>query len=256
MSSEQPGSTGQEPSGSAAKPPRKPRRKAARKKAAEAAALHKAERRLKRRGGRHGAGPGVPQAVEKSAGDGGAGKKAGRIQTPARLSADSNARVTWLLDLLAWAGHDAVAKRVDLRGSSAALPPVILPEVAPDVLVALDTVDALRRLRSRHRAFSQMAGRYSALLLAARDTGRRLRLELWDLDETGALRPADERLAKLWPQLESYLEGEVWLADEAALRARLARASEGSLPAALVRRNPVAFGLGLARPPADEGATP
>lgn len=210
---------------------------------ANTAAITKAERRLNRRAGRDDAGPGVPKAVERT----GAGKLA--IQTPARLSVDDNARLTWMLDLLAWTGHGVVAGRIDLRGTSAALPPVVLPEVGADLLVALEPVDAIRRLRSRHRAFSQMAGRYSALLLAARDAGRRLRIEMWDLDEHGALRAPDPSLDRLWPQLASYLEGEVFLGDEATLKARMALALATPLAPSLVARNPVAWGLHLAQGP-------
>ena len=212
---------------------------------AKTGAISKAERRLNRPAGRQGAGPGVPKAVERGSG----GRVA--IQTPARLSVDDNARLTWMLDLLAWAGHGEVAGRIDLRGTSAALPPVVLPEVGDTWLVALEPVDAIRRLRSRHRAFSQMAGRYSALLIAARDAGRKLRVEMWDLDASGAIRPHDSALDKLWPQLGSYLGGEVILADAALLADRLAKAKAGGLPAELVGRNPVAWGVNLAAGPCE-----
>ncbi|MCO4762287.1 MAG: hypothetical protein KC502_12325 [Myxococcales bacterium] len=218
----------------------KRRRGPGRPAGANTAAINKAERRLKKKGGRRGGAPGIPQAVERGAGVGKAMQ-----QTPARLSADDNARVSWQLDVLAWAGHGVVAPKVDLRGPSAPLPAVILPKVGDTALIALEPVDAIRKLRSRHRAFSQMAGRYSALVLAARDTERQLTIELWDLDAAGNVRPPDESMARLWPQLATYLEAQVTIGTDELLRERLALAATGPLPEALTRRNPVAWGLQL-----------
>ncbi len=218
------------------RPPRSERKPRRRKKAAVA----RAQQQLKRSGGRARAGRGVPKAVDRGLGQG-----APSPRSHPRGAAGGDARVSWLLDALAWAGHGAVAPRLDLRGVRSPLPAVVLPAVGEDQLVALDHADAIRALRSRHRAFSQIAGRYSALVLAARESGRSLHIEVWDIDDRGALLPEDAALVTLLPQLATYLEATVVYADAALRAARVATLQTAALPAALVDRNPVACGLAL-----------
>ena len=150
-------------------------------------------------------------------------------------------RSTWLLDLLAWARHGAVAPKIDLRGQRAALPPVILP-VADGRLVAMEDAAAIFRLRSRHRAFSQIAARYSPLVVGAGDAGARIVLEIWDCAQPAADR---EVLMRIADQLATYLEADVTVHDLKQAQPILANIDAAALPKALLDRNPLAWQLAL-----------
>ena len=126
---------------------------------------------------------------------------------------------------------------------------MVLPEVeGPEGgrrLVALDLGDALRKLKSRSRSFSQIAGRFSPLVLAAREGELSLWIELWDLDEDGRLNPPDPWLTETASKLASYLEATVTLGTARQLSERAARL--GEVPDELRRRNPMAAAMGWAR---------
>lgn len=175
---------------------------------------------------------GVPRAVERSRG----GKPVVSLEMDA-------ARVVWALDLLAWIRHGQLAAKLDMRGYRAPLPAIVLP--GSDQVVALEDVTAVRKLRSRHRAFSQIAGRYSPLVIGARDAGARIRLELWDLD---TIDHGDaEALQKTSAQLADYMQADVRLfgrSDAARAFATVDdRLSSGELvfPDKLTARNPMAW---------------
>lgn len=193
--------------------------------------------RLKRldarvRAGHHGDAAGVPRAIERR---------------PDAAPSDDDGRLLWLLDLLAWAGHGRVAARLDVRAGRTAMPAVILAD-GDGPLVAVDDAQALARLAARHRAFSQVAARYAALLLAARDQGRPLVVELWDLGALLDGQPPVARLDQTAAALARYHEASYHVGDLATLATRMAlaqrRAAEQALPAALVARNPLAQLLG------------
>ncbi len=171
---------------------------------------------------------GVPRAVERA--------KAGKPVVDLDIAA---ARTTWLLDVLAWARHGVVAARIDLRGPRAALPPVVLPAVGDDRVVALEPAAALDRLRSRHRAFSQMAGRYSPLVIGSRDAGRGLAIEIWALGEVAI---DAERLAE---QLAEYMQADVTVHDRQQAAAIVADIDWSTAPPDLLERNPLAWGWAL-----------
>ncbi len=169
---------------------------------------------------------GIPKAVQRNRG----GKPVVQLDIGA-------ARVTWMLDLLAWARHGAVANRIDLRGQRAALPPVVLP-ITDGKLIAMEDAVAIRRLRSRHRAFSQIAGRYSPLVVGAGDAGARIHLEIWDLADQTEDR---EALLKLAPQLADYLQADVSVHGRADAVAALAALDPSTIPAKIGERNPLAW---------------
>jgi|GEM_PF-5667616 len=179
---------------------------------------------------------GVPRAVEK--------RRAGKPVVELDMGA---AQQTWLLDVLAWINESRVAPRIDTRGQRAALPPVILPSNAGSDVVAYETADAIRRLKSRHRAFSQIAGRYSPLVIGARDAGVGLRIVIYDLlnDEP------DEGLDRISSQLADYLEGTVTLHGAATARTQAA-GFQGEIPESVRSRNPVAWALGGFAAPAQD----
>ena len=195
----------------------------------QSGAMSKRDKRSK------GARKGIPRSVQRNAG----GKPVIQLDMPA-------ARVTWLLDLLAWARHGGVAARIDLRGQRAALPPVVLP-VETGRLVAMEDAAAITRLRSRHRAFSQIAGRYTPLVVGAGDAGATIHLEIWHLPE-GEPDPAEtEHLEKLAPQLAEFLGAEIVLLGRKDAAEALKQLDAGSIPAAIEERNPLAWQLALLR---------
>ena len=106
---------------------------------------------------------GVPAAVGKP-----------RHGAPGQVIDPAVLRESWTLDVLAWAQYGVMAKKIDVHGSHAALPPVILPDDGKGRTVALDLLAALHALRRRPRAFSQMAGRYAPLVIGAQDRQRPL----------------------------------------------------------------------------------
>ncbi len=143
-------------------------------------------------------------------------------------------REAWTLDLLAFTIHDAVASRVDLRGERSPLPPVMLD--LPDAVVALDLWQSVAALHSRPRSFSQIAGRYSPLVLGARESGKPLRIAWWDL--RGEMPDDADKGAQA---LAKYLEATVTLHTLNDARAALRKLP--ALPAKLLDRNPLAWGL-------------
>ncbi len=179
-------------------------------------------------------GGGVPRAVEKRPG----GKPVVGLDMTA-------ARETWLLDLLAWIRHGQVAARIDLRGPRSPLPPVVLPANDSAHVIGLESATAVRKLRSRHRAFSQIAGRYSPLVVGARDSGASVIIEIWDTQEAGTT----DDLGKLADQLAEYLQASVTLHNLSEARALLAELDISQLPQALVARNPIAWACALTGPP-------
>ena len=204
---------------------------------AKRARIGKAQHRLRKGRGKLDDNTGIPVAVGRPQAE--PNRSRGGVDVVAW-------RATWMLDLLAWARHGQVAPRVDLRGPRSPLPPVILPEAANDTLVCLDLLEAVVKLRSRKRAFSQVAGRYSPLVLGAREAGRKLVIEMWDLDGGHLQGDAAEGIQGLVEQLAEYLQAEVTLhgpADLAGLQAALRREPP---PMTLVERNPVAWALSIA----------
>lgn len=178
-------------------------------------------------------GDGVPRSVQRRPG--------GKPVVELDISA---ARETWLLDILAWCRHGAVAARIDVRGSRAALPPVILPDVGGGRVVALETAAAIDRLRSRHRAFSQIAGRYAPLVIGARDAGQRLCIEVWRCTPDG------DDIGPLCAQLAEYLDADITQHTLVEATAALRSAPWPTAPAELTARNPLAWLRAL-----DQGAS-
>lgn len=170
---------------------------------------------------------GVPRSVQRNAG----GKPVIQLDMGA-------ARHVWLLDLLAWTRHGGVALKIDMRGPRAPMPPVILPNVN-GVLVALEDAGAVRRLRSRHRAFSQIAGRYTPLVVGAKDQGTRIVLEVWDFEG------GDDAIGKLAPQLADFIGADVTVHDRHEAAEVLRAIDPTQIPASLVKRNPLAWQLQL-----------
>ncbi len=223
-----------------------------------------AERKLHRRRQAFTDEPGIPKSVERRRGNPLAGID--------HLS--ESARQAWALDLLAWGRYGQMAPRVDQRGHRASMPLVVLPEAPDDELVCLDLARSVNRLRSRHRAFSQVAGRYSPLVLAARESGRRLRIEVWDLDgdvvrsgdfteaettpdfsiadaitsEDGTPRgrQPDERVAAMLRKVATYIDAEITVETLTEARALMAGLLDRSLPDELIARNPLAWALQMA----------
>lgn len=196
--------------------------------------LRGAERKIRR-----GEAEGAPKAVER------------RPEAPAE-ALDSrhtgDARVAWLLDLLALGRTGRVAERLDLRAQRATMPPVVLAGRADDPadpIVALDDAAAIGRLAARNRAFSQIAARFAPLAMVAREQGRPLRIELWDIGALVDGADAVPRLPETAEALARYLEAEFVLPDADALQAALAagRAALAEHPdAARIReRNPLAW---------------
>ncbi|HAN30747.1 MAG TPA: hypothetical protein DCQ06_04050 [Myxococcales bacterium] len=180
--------------------------------------------------------PGVPRVVDRQIGRG------SKSDSNQRNLLDNRA---WMLDLMAWARYDRVAPKIHLNVLSPRMPALVLPQVhEPDQsewIVALDLADALRKLKSRSRAFSQIAGRFSSLVLAARESSVALRIEIWDLDLSGAIREPDSWLQDTARQLAKYLEAEVVIIERSELRQRLAKAAMAPEP--LRMRNPMAAAL-------------
>lgn len=204
--------------------------------------------------------PGIPKSVERR-------RKSARIG--AEYLADA-ARRTWALDLLAWARYGQIAPRIDSRGAGASLPPVILPDAPDGELVCLDLAVSVDRLRSRHRAFSQVAGRYSPLVLGARESGRRLRIEVWDLEgmfsgldafseeatlpeisiadavaDGGSQRDKGDGLEAMLAKVATYIDADISLESLTEARALLAGLAHAPFPDELVARNPLAWVLRL-----------
>lgn len=159
-----------------------------------------------------------------------------------------DARVAWLLDLLAFGRTGRVAERVDLRAQRATMPPVVLagrPDEPEDPIVAFDDAAAIGRLASRNRAFSQIAARYAPLAMVAKEQGRPLQIELWDVAALVDGAEPVPRLADTADALARYLEASFTLPDAAALRHGIAaaRASlSGHAEADRLRaRNPLAW---------------
>ena len=176
------------------------------------------------------------------------------------------------MDLIAWGRYGQVAPRVDQRGPGSSMPPVILPDAPDGELVCLDLAASVDRLRSRHRAFSQVAGRYSPLVLAARESNRRLRIEVWDLDgvfvgaggftEAATLpeisiadvlldgqpppRGGSEGLEAMLRKVATYIDAEIALESLQEARAVLSGLLSDPLPDEMVARNPLAWALQLA----------
>ena len=226
-----------------------------------AAPIEAAERALHRRRQSFLDEPGIPQAVQR--------QRKG-AQQGAEFTGRA-ARAAWLLDLLAWGRYGQVAPRVDQRGPGSSMPPVILPDAPDGELVCLDLAASVDRLRSRHRAFSQVAGRYSALVLAARESNRRLRIEVWDLDgiflDSGAFteaatlpeisiadvldgqsapRGGGEGLESMLRKVATYIDADISLESLLEARALLSDLLDDPMPDALVARNPLAWALQLA----------
>lgn len=116
------------------------------------------------------------------------------------------------------------------------------------LVVALDPLDAIARLRSRKRAFSQIAGRYSALLVGARDVGAGLHITWWNIGgDAHALSPAvddDAWAASLADQLVSYLSESgvpVQLERLGPDDARRLLDAASDIPETLAARNPLAW---------------
>jgi len=169
--------------------------------------------------------PGIPQAVSKSR------PSQSFTLDPKRL------RDSWILDLLAFARHGLWAKKLDMHGAAAAMPPVILN--TQEHVIALDLYDSLHALRSRPRAFSQQAGRYSPLVLGAQDNGKKLVIELWSLHEEPT-----EAEGKLLDALAKYLQAAVTLHGPAEMKAQLKTLVGQKLPDEICARNPLAWLLG------------
>ncbi len=208
--------------------------------------------------------PGIPKAV---------GRRRGSPLARSDFISDV-ARQAWALDLLAWGRYGQLAPRVDRRGPRASMPPVVLPEAPDDELVCLDLACTVDRLRSRHRAFSQVAGRYSPLVLAARESGRRLRIEVWDLDGdivhgsdfseavtmpdldiVDAVESADgvplgrqhnDNVAALLRKVATYIDAEISLESLTEARALLSGLLDRQFPDELIARNPLAWALKMA----------
>lgn len=172
---------------------------------------------------------GVPVAIAKQ-----------RHGAPGQVLDADVLRDSWTLDILAWVQHGEMANKIDLHGVHAPLPPVILPKDSQGRTVALDLTLALYALRSRPRAFSQMAGRYAPLVIGAQDKGRALRIELWTLE--GELEDPD-KWHKTAEALATYLHAEVVLRGPEDARRLLLQAQARGLPEALQARNPVAWAL-------------
>jgi len=147
-------------------------------------------------------------------------------------------RLGWTLDLLAWARHGAVAHKVDMRGERAPMPPILLAN--GEQIVALELAGAVRALSSRPRAFSQVAARFSPMVIGSQDSGARLVIEIWDVDAE-----PDDDDAKLAGALAKYLTADVRFFGRTAAAAALAGVSEW--PQALLERNPLAWVLTLQR---------
>ncbi len=169
--------------------------------------------------------PGIPQAVSKSR------PSQSFTLDPQRL------RDSWTLDLLAFARHGLWAKKLDMHGVAAAMPPVILN--TPDRVIALDLYDSVYALRSRPRAFSQQAGRYSPLVLGAQDNGKKLAIELWSLHEEPT--ESENNLAEA---LAKYLQADITLHGPAQMHAHLKSLVGKELPEEIRVRNPLAWLLG------------
>ena len=177
-------------------------------------AMSRHEQRV--RSGEAGGEAGVPRAVDRRP-----------DQTAGAAAGPSDARIAWMLDLLAFAGHGRVAAHVDLRASRASMPPVVLAD-GDGAIVALDDAAALARLASRHRAFSQIAARFAPLVLAGRERGRPLVIELWDLGALLDGQPAVARLAETAVALARYLGADVSVPDGDVLQQRLATLREAA----------------------------
>lgn len=226
-----------------------------------AAPVEAAERALHRRRQSFIDEPGIPQAVQRQSKGGPQG-----AESTGRAS-----RTAWALDLIAWGRYGQLAPRIDHRGPGSTMPPVILPEAPDGELVCLDLAASVDRLRSRHRAFSQVAGRYSALVLAARESNRRLRIEVWDLEglflpvgaftEAATLpeiaiadvvdgqsppRGGAEGLEAMLGKVATYIDAKISLETLLEARALLSSLLDEPLPGALVQRNPLAWALQLA----------
>jgi hypothetical protein len=143
-------------------------------------------------------------------------------------------REAWTLDLLAFALHGAVASRVDLRGDRSPLPPVMLD--LPKAVIALDLWQSVAALHSRPRSFSQIAGRYSPLVLAARESGKPLLIQWWDL--RGEMPEDADKGAQA---LAKYLDATVTL--HSLDDAHTALQHLPALPDKLADRNPMAWAL-------------
>lgn len=167
--------------------------------------------------------PGIPVAV---------GKNRSHVGPP--LVDPVAQREAWTLDLLAFALHGAVASRVDLRGDRSPLPPVMLD--LPHAVIALDLWPCVAALHSRPRSFSQIAGRYSPLVLGAREADKPLVIQWWDLREE-----LPDDASKGADALAKYLEATVTLHTLADASTALAKLP--ALPDKLRDRNPLAWAL-------------
>jgi len=207
--------------------------------------------------------PGIPKSVER--------RRASPLVGSDFIS--DSARQAWALDLLAWGRYGQLAPRVDQRGPRAAMPPVVLPEAPDGELVCLDLARTIGRLRSRHRAFSQVAGRYSPMVLAARESGRRLRIEVWDLDgdvvrtgdfteaetlpdfaiadaidnaEGGGRRKPDDNMEAMLQRVATYIDADISLESLTEARAIISGLLDKPLPEEILARNPLAWVVHLA----------
>ncbi len=204
--------------------------------AAKRARVSKARRRLRKGRGKLDDNTGIPAAVGRPQSE--TSRSRGGVDVAAW-------RAAWMLDLLAWSRHGQAALRIDLRGPRSPLPPVVLPEAADGALVCLELVETIIKLRSRKRAFSQVAGRYSPLVLAAREANRRLVIEVWDLDGGHLDGEAAKGLHGLLEQLAEYLQAEVSAHGPSDVAGLLTSLRQRPPPDALIERNPVAWALAV-----------
>lgn len=168
-------------------------------------------------------GRGVPRAVQKSRKDTG-------------LPPLEQVRESWMLELVAWQRHGRTTNRLDLHGHRSTRPPIWLD--TPEALICLDFLDALRDLRSRPRAFSQQAGRYTDAVQGAQLHHKALHIELYLLEDEP--HEADHKLAEA---LAKYLNATITLHGRQVVHTAL----QVQFPPELVEHNPLAWTLDLAR---------
>ncbi len=192
-------------------------------------AVRQADHRV--RSGQAAGEPGVPKAI---------GREPAAKLSLNPLPAAGDARAAWTLDMLAFARHGRVADRIDLRASRATMPPVVLAD-GEGPIVALDDASAIGRLSSRSRAFSQIAARYAALGLVAREQERPLIVELWDLGAIMGDEPPIPNLAETAAALARYLEATFVLTTVDDLHGGLRSLRGVELPKTIRDRNPMAW---------------
>jgi len=177
---------------------------------------------------------------ERSNDDGGGRRtprRVGRVAAAARDvshgGVDAEAlREAWWCELAEVLESGSQPARVDLRGGRVAPPVVVIRE---GLVSAHDLAGHVRRLRSRHRAFSQVAGRYALLAEGARGTGAELVARWWDLEGDGA------DLAELASSVATYLGARVEVRSAASMLQVHAAAPISEAARALADHNLVAW---------------